>query len=92
MPLDPSGATLAALIISTLPPTETPPNPAGVAANLAHWTAVSKAIIDYFIANTVVTTTVVLPASGVATILAPTMAGPAPCTGTGSGTGTGTIK
>ena len=49
-------------------------------------------IIDYLIANTVVSTTVVLPLTGVATILAPTPGGPAPCTGSGSGTGTGTIS
>jgi hypothetical protein len=80
MPLDPTGASLAVLILATLPPTEIPPSPAGIAANLAHWTAVSKAIVDYFIANTLVT----LPVAGVATIVAPPGGGP--CTGTGTGT------
>lgn len=92
MPLDPTGTALGALIVANLPPTEIPPSPAGVAAQLAHYQGVARAIIDYLIANAVVTTTVALPLDGVATILAPPGAAGGPCTGSGSGTGVGTIK
>lgn len=70
-------------------------NPLGPsAAEITQWTAVASAIISHFISNAVINTTdtVTIPPTGVATILAPTPAGPAPCTGTASGTGTGVGK
>lgn len=70
-------------------------NPLGPSpAEITQWTAVANAIITHFITNAIVTTTdtVTIPPTGVATILAPTPAGPAPCTGTATGTGTGTGK
>lgn len=70
-------------------------NPLGPSPmEIAQWTAIANVICTHFITNAVVNTTdtVTIPPTGVATILAPTPAGPAPCTGTATGTGTGVGK
>lgn len=94
MALDESGAAVAALIQAALQanPEFAATSPAAITAQLNFWTTVMKEVVTYFVTNTQVTVAVTLPPSGVATILAPTMAGPAPCTGTGTGTGMGTIS
>jgi|HubBroStandDraft_2_1064218.scaffolds.fasta_scaffold119954_4 hypothetical protein len=85
MALDPTGATLAALIVSALPPIldgTGNPNPAATAAQLAFWTTISAKIITYIQTNAQVATT----ASVVSTVIAPSGGGP--CTGALAATGT----